>query len=114
MTRFKAGDVVRVLFPHVETNVRRYRPALVVTHEPIGPDGLLIWVAMITNAQRKRWPGDILVEDHRTAGLPIPSIVRTAKLATLEAVSAEPLGRLPAAEIVAVRRELAAHLGLGT
>ncbi len=112
MTRFKSGDVVRVLFPHVETDARRYRPALVVTHEPIGPNGLLIWVAMITNAQRKRWPGDIVIEDHQGAGLPIPSMVRTAKLATLEAASAERLGKLLAIDIVTVRQQISAHLGL--
>ncbi len=95
MTRFEAGDVVRVLFPHVERNVRRSRPALVLTKAPVGLDDLLIWVAMITNARRKRWPGDILIEDHEAAGLPVPSVVRTAKIATLEATAASRIGRLP-------------------
>lgn len=106
MTRCEAGDVVRVLFPHVESNVRRYRPALVVTREPIGPDGVLIWVAMITSAERKRWPGDVAITDHEAAGLPIPSVVRTAKLATLETATAERIGRLPAKEAEAVRAQV--------
>jgi mRNA interferase MazF len=112
MTLFKAGDVVRVLFPHVETDAHRYRPALVVTHKPIGPNGFLIWVAMITNAQRKRWSGDIVIEDHQAAGLPIASMVRTTKLATLEAASADRLGSLSTSDIVAVRQQISAHLGL--
>ena len=112
MTRFDAGDVVRVLFPHIESNVRRFRPALVVTEKPVGPDGLLIWVAMITNARRKRWPGDIVIADHGAAGLPIASMVRTVKLTTLETASAERLGTLAASELVAVRRQIAGHLGL--
>ncbi|HEV2867154.1 MAG TPA: type II toxin-antitoxin system PemK/MazF family toxin [Allosphingosinicella sp.] len=86
--------MVRVPFPHVERNVRRVRPALVLTREPIGPEGLLVWAAMITNAERERWPGDVLIDDHRAAGLPVPSFVRTVKLATLEAASASRIGRL--------------------
>ena len=110
MTRFEAGDVVRVLFPHVERNFRRSRPALVLTREPLGPDGLLIWVGMITNARRKAWPGDVLIEDHDAAGLPVPSVIRTAKIATLEAGSATRIGRLPDAQIEAVRKHVLNYL----
>ena len=110
MTRFEAGDVVRVLFPHVESNVRRPRPALVLTRSPIGPDGVLIWVGMITSARRKRWPGDVPIEDHEAAGLPVPSVVRTAKVATLEAASASRIGRLADAQIAAVRAHIFDYL----
>jgi mRNA interferase MazF len=112
MTRFEAGDVIRVMFPHVETSARRYRPALVVTHRPIGPEDMLIWVLMITNARRKRWPGDIRVEDHETAGLPIPSVVRTAKLATLETAGADKIGRVAEGTLQLVQLELRKHLAL--
>lgn len=110
MIRFEAGDVVRVLFPHVESNVRRSRPALVLTHEPIDPDGLLIWVGMITNAKRKSWPGDVLIENHEAVGLPVPSVIRTAKIATLEAAAATRIGRLTEAQARAVRRQIVAYL----
>ena len=112
MTRFEAGDVVRVLFPHVEINAHRHRPALVVTRGPIGPDGLLIWVAMITNAKRKRWPGDIPVAEHKSSGLPIPSVIRTAKLATLETAGADKIGRVGEADLREVQLRLREHLGL--
>ena len=112
MTRFEAGGVVRVLFPHVERNVRRPRPALVVTRQPIGPDGLLFWAAMITNAERERWPGDILIARHEAAGLPVPSMVRTAKVATLEAAAASVIGRIDDRQLDEVRKQLAGHLGL--
>jgi mRNA interferase MazF len=112
MTRFEAGDVVRVLFPHVESNAHRHRPALVVSRGPIGPDGLLIWVAMITNAKRKPWPGDIQVADHRSAGLPIPSLIRSAKLATLETAGADKIGRVPDANLSEVQLKIREHLGL--
>lgn len=112
MTQFEAGDVVRVLFPHVESDVARYRPALVVTREPVGPEGLLIWVAMITNAKRRRWEGDIAIEGHRDAGLPIPSMVRTTKIATLETAAAEKIGRVSGPPLDAVQLQLRKHLGL--
>lgn len=110
MTRFEAGDVVRVLFPHVESNIRRSRPALVLTREPVGPDRSLIWVGMITNAKRKSWPGDVLIEDHEAVGLPVSSVVRTAKVATLEAASASRIGRLADAQIEAVRKHVLGYL----
>jgi len=110
--RFEAGDVVRVPFPYVETNVRRYRPALVITHEPIGPAGMLIWAAMITNAQRKPWPGDVPIAQFDRAGLPIASVVRTAKLATIETASAGRIGRLSDGEIARVHEQVREHLGL--
>ncbi len=110
MIRFEAGDVVRVLFPHVERDFRRYRPAMVITREPIGPDGVLIWVAMITSAERQRWPGDVKLDHHDAMGLPIPSVVRTAKLATLETASAERIGRLPPNQIEIVRKHIAGYM----
>lgn len=111
MTRFDAGDVVRVPFPFVESEVRRYRPALVVSNGTLGPDGLLIWVAMITNARRPEWPGDIAIQDHLGVGLPIASKVRTCKLATLEASGAERIGHLEKHLMSAVRTEIDRHLG---
>jgi mRNA interferase MazF len=53
---------------------------------------------MITSAAHRRWPGDVAISDLREAGLPIPSIVRPAKLATIEADDAERIGKLPAAD----------------
>jgi mRNA-degrading endonuclease toxin of MazEF toxin-antitoxin module len=112
MTRFDAGDVVRVHYPHVESNVRRFRPAMVVSKEPLGPEGLLIWVAMITSAKRKSWPGDVKIEDHQAAGLPIASVVRTVKVATLETVSADKVGQLAESVVEAVQQQMRLHLGL--
>ena len=113
MTSFEAGDIVRVLFPQIERNVRRVRPALVLTLEPIGPDGQLIWAAMITNAARERWPGDVLIDDHSAAGLPVASMVRTVKVATIERSGAERIGRMPAAGMSEVRRLVQSYLAPG-
>jgi mRNA interferase MazF len=54
----------------------------------------LLWVLMITSAQNRGWPGDVTIPDPAAAGLPAPSIVRTAKIATIEAEDAECIGRL--------------------
>lgn len=113
MTPFEPGDVVRVPFPYVESNRRRARPALVTSAKPLGPDGMLIWALMITSAERERWPGDVEIEDFEAAGLPIPSIVRTAKIATLEAGSAARIGRIAKAELERVRSLLSSQLAIG-
>jgi mRNA interferase MazF len=78
----------------------------------LGLDGILVWVAMITAAENRRWPGDIVIADHVAAGLPIPSIVRTSKLATVVAQRAERRGSLSVEDMVAVDVEIADHLKL--
>jgi mRNA interferase MazF len=50
---------------------------------------------MITSASHRRWDGDIEIADTAAAGLPAPSVVRCAKIATIEAAEAEPIGVLP-------------------
>jgi hypothetical protein len=44
---------------------------------------------MITSASHRRWVGDIEISDLDTAGLPAASIVRSAKVATIEALHAD-------------------------
>ena len=63
-------------------------------------------LAMITSAANRGWTGDVLISDLPKAGLPVPSIVRTAKLATIEARDAQRLGTLPPADRNAVSRAL--------
>jgi mRNA interferase MazF len=57
---------------------------------------------MVTSAEHRGWRGDVPVSDLRAAGLPAPSIVRPAKIATVDARDAERLGVLPAADRPAV------------
>ena len=65
---------------------------------------------MVTSAAHRSWPGDVAVSDLPQAGLPAPSIVRTAKIATIEAAQAEFAGRLDPADRAAVARSLSASL----
>ena len=46
------------------------------------------------------------------AGLPVPSVIRTAKIATIEASDATQLGRIPPALISKVAQQLGRELGL--
>lgn len=97
MPTFRQGDVVRVPFPYTDRETRQHRPALVVSNGTIGRDGRLLWVVMITNSQNAAWDGDLMIDDIDKAGLPIPSIIRATKIATIEASHAEPVGVIGAA-----------------
>lgn len=45
------------------------------------------------------------------AGLPVASVVRTAKIATIESADAQRLGRVSASQLGLVRQHLVATLG---
>ncbi len=109
MPSFERGDIVRVPFPYTDRTVAHHRPAVVIA-AGLGFRGILIWVAMITAAENRGWPGDVLVTDHLAAGLPIPSIIRTSKIATLVASRAERRGRLPPEAMAAIDAEIGAYL----
>ena len=113
MTSFEAGDIIVVDYPHVETSQLKRRPALVVSTKPIGPDGLVLWAVMITSADNKRWPGDVVIVDHIALGLPIPSVVRTAKISTLECGGADLICRCDDKLLPDVQSRIAGNLGLG-
>lgn len=103
---FDAWDVVRVPFPYTDRPVRQRRPALVIAAGELQAAHGLLWLAMITSAANRGWAGDVAVSDLRMAGLPVPSIIRPAKIATIEARDAERLGTLPPAD----RNDVAAYL----
>lgn len=102
MPIFSPWDIVKVPFPYTNRPVQQRRPALVVS-----TGEHLLWVLMITSAENRGWPGDVDVDNLMSAGLPSASVVRTAKIATIDARSAEPLGNLSSA---VARSEVARHL----
>jgi mRNA interferase MazF len=109
---FAPGSVVRVPFPYSDAETRQHRPALVVA--TAGPQGapLVLWVLMITSVANRGWAGDIEIPDAAAAGLPIPSVIRTAKIATIDLGRAQPRGRIDPRTLDAVRAELTRRLGL--
>ncbi|MFQ5347993.1 MAG: type II toxin-antitoxin system PemK/MazF family toxin, partial [Rhodothalassiaceae bacterium] len=73
----------------------------------------LLWVLMITSAENRGWPGDVDISDIAAAGLPVPSVVRTAKIATIEARDAARIGTLPETDRPLVSGHLRRTLALG-
>jgi len=111
MPTFKAWDVVKVPFPYTHRPVRQHRPAVVVAAGPLAANHGLLWVLMITSAENRRWDNDVVVSDLDTAGLPAPSMVRCAKIATIESRDAEAIGSLPTRDREKVGSHLARMLG---
>jgi mRNA interferase MazF len=109
--RFDAFDIVVVPFPHADRLVEKRRPALVISNRRLAPFGL-IWVAMITSADNAPRSCDVTIVDLVRAGLPAPSVVRTAKIACIEPARIERrAGRLDKAVAKAVAQKLKGFLG---
>lgn len=98
MPDFEVWDIVKVPFPYTDRPVRQRRPGLVIVAGDLQQQRGLLLLAMITSAANRGWSGDVAVSDLAQAGLPVPSIVRPAKIATIESRDAEPLGTLPIAD----------------
>jgi mRNA interferase MazF len=111
MADFEPGVVIKVPFPYTDRPTRQSRPALVVSAPALEERHGLLWVLMITSAENRGWSGDVAVRNLAMAGLPAASVVRTAKIATIESVDAQRLGRVSASELIAVRQHLAAIVG---
>ncbi len=104
MAGFKDWDVIAVPFPYTDRPVRERRPALVIGTKGIQDEHGLLWVLMITSAANRGWPGDVAISDLKATGLPSASVIRTAKIATIEAKEAKRVGSLPSRDRSAVRR----------
>lgn len=78
------GDIVVVPFPYADMLTEKRRPALVISNAKFNRKHGLVWVAMITSAENRSWPGDIDLPLSKT-GLSAPSRIRVAKIATIDA-----------------------------
>ena len=114
MASFRQGDVIKVPFPYTDRSTRQSRPALVVSSGGIEDAHGLLWVVMITSAENRGWPGDVPVTNLAAAGLPVPSVIRTAKIATIEASDAAKLGKVSSALLRQVAKRLGQELGFGS
>ncbi|NMA97472.1 MAG: type II toxin-antitoxin system PemK/MazF family toxin [Phyllobacteriaceae bacterium] len=112
MPGFERGTIVRVPFPYTNRPVQQHRPAVVVSARSFNDQSHLLWVVMITSAENRPWPGDIsLGQNYADFGLPAPSVIRPAKIATIEAAQASAIGILPAELLRSLDRALLATLG---
>lgn len=97
MPSFSCYDVVSVPFPYTDRATLERRPALVISEPALESRCGLLWVLMITAAENRSWEGDVTIPDHRAVGLPIPSLIRPSKIATVEASRARLRGRIASA-----------------
>ncbi|WP_297488584.1 type II toxin-antitoxin system PemK/MazF family toxin [Acidocella sp.] len=107
---FKRWDVVKI--PFAVAGAPEFRPALVIVAGDILRQHALLWVLMITSARNSGWPGDVEIADTIAAGLGVPSVVRTAKMMTVEAGKAELIGALIGAQRKEVGERVFAAMGL--
>ena len=114
MASFRQADVIKVPFPYTDRSTRQSRPALVVSASGIEEAHGLLWVVMITSAANRGWSGDVPVTNLAAAGLPAPSVIRTAKIATIEASDAARLGKVSPALFRQVAMRLEQALGFVT
>ena len=109
---FERFAVVRVPFPFSDRNASKNRPALVLSDAAAfnTPAGHSV-MAMITSQENPTWPLDCPITDLKSAGLPVPSVVRF-KLFTLDhrLVRGE-IGALTPADIEVVGSRLQTLLG---
>ena len=82
--KFAPWDVVLVPFPYTERAHAKVRPAVIVSTTALASATGLHYVAMITNAAHRPWVGDVAISDLDGAGLPVASVVRPAKIATID------------------------------
>ena len=99
MADYSQGDVVKVPFPYTDKSTRQSRPALVVSMPDLQQGHNLIWVVMITSAENRGWSSDVTISALSRAGLPAPSVIRTAKIATIDASDATKLGMISEAQL---------------
>lgn len=113
MQIFEPRDVIKVPFPYTDRPVRERRPALVVSSGKLQADHGLLWVLMITSLTSRTWPDDVPVSELTQSGLPSPSVVRTAKIAAIEAKESERIGRLPEVDWSKVCKQVESRLAAG-
>jgi mRNA interferase MazF len=109
---FAPFDVVVVPFPYSDRLAEKRRPAIVVSTNQLAVKYGLVWLAMVTSADNRRWDCDVAVSDLDVAGLPSASLVRAAKIATVDADRVlQRVGRLTPKDARAVELQLKTYLG---
>ena len=111
MPGFKQGDVVKVPFPYTDRATRQFRPAAVVSEPGLERRHGLLWVVMITSAANRGWSGDVAIANLERAGLPVASLARTEKIATIDAADATCIGSLGRAQTTDVLGKVLGMLG---
>lgn len=85
MMTCRPGVIVVVPFPYADRLAEKKRPALVLSKQQFTDRFGIVWIAMITSAENPGWPDDVPIAESERTGLRSPSVVRPAKLATIDA-----------------------------
>lgn len=80
----KQFDIIVVPFPYSDQLAEKRRPALVVSSNTFNKKHGLLWVVMITSATNPKKPDDIAIAANTKTGLPVASLIRPSKIATIE------------------------------
>jgi mRNA interferase MazF len=101
----KLGEVALVRFPFTDLAAAKKRPALVLARTMRSPRNRLATVAMITSqVEALKLDGDVLLADWKAAGLLHPSLLRLAKIGTIdEHLIEKTIGRLSPRDLKAAR-----------
>jgi mRNA interferase MazF len=101
----RPGDVALVRFPFSEVASAKKRPALILVETVRSPRNRLATLAMITSQiESLTLDGDVLLGDWKGAGLLHPSLLRLAKVATVDAELVDKvIGKLSSRDVAAVR-----------
>jgi mRNA interferase MazF len=101
----KPGDIALVRFPFAELSSEKKRPALILTQTVRSPRNRLATVAMITSQiEALKLTGDVILAEWKAAGLLHPSLLRLAKIATVDQdLVDKKLGRLSERDMDAAR-----------
>jgi mRNA interferase MazF len=104
---FALFDVVLVPFPYVDRLAEKRRPAVVISAPELEARYGLIWLAMVTSASNPRWDCDVDIVRIKPTGLPAPSRIRPAKIATADPKRVvRRIGQLASPDANAVRESL--------
>jgi mRNA interferase MazF len=101
----KTGEVALVRFPFTDLTTAKKRPALVLAHTARSSRYRLATVAMITSQiEALKLQGDVLLTDWQAAGLLHPSLLRLAKIATIDVELIDKVvGKLSLSDLAAAR-----------
>jgi mRNA interferase MazF len=81
----KPGDIALVRFPFADLAATKKRPALILARTTRSPRNRLATLAMITSQiESLQLAGDVALRDWKAAGLLHPSLLRLAKVATVD------------------------------
>jgi mRNA-degrading endonuclease toxin of MazEF toxin-antitoxin module len=108
---FDRYEVVTALFPFTDVEIRKPRPALVLSGPSFNMEHRHLVASMITTGARSRWPSDHDIADLASTGLAHPSVVRWKVFTLPFTIIGRRIGALSRADREAVEIKVRAILG---